>query len=486
MDIHQIEKFSFSNVLVVGDYMVDQYISGDVERISPEAPIPVVRTDGFRSQLGGAGNVINNIQSMKGNSRILTYFGKDSSGDYLLDLLKKTGSDISFIRQYEDVETIRKIRVTARGQQIVRVDFEKTIRPNNQDFEKYADENIDAIIKGIDVVVISDYGKGVVTQELMSVVIPAARQKGIPVIIDPKGKNWTKYSGATMCTPNLSEFSDVVNKKIDQTMETTILSEGVEVCQKYNLDYVLVTRSENGMSLISKDGKKEDFPVRKKLDVIDVSGAGDTVISTMALSISSGISIEDGCEIANMAASIAVSKFGTAPISYEELYDLMSERKQSTIVKKDEMKAISEFLHSFNKKIVFTNGCFDILHAGHIHSLEYSKSLGDVLIVGLNSDASVKRLKGDKRPIVNEKDRAYLLKSLRVVDYVVIFDDDTPRSLIEIIKPDVLVKGEDYLGKEVVGQDIVESYGGQVKLVDLKPGLSTTNIIEKIIQSERR
>ena len=456
MDIHQIEKFSFSNVLVIGDYMVDQYISGDVERISPEAPIPVVKTDGFRSQLGGAGNVINNIQSLKGNSRILTYFGKDSSGDYLLELLKNTGSDTSFIRQYEGIETVRKIRVTARGQQIVRVDFEKTTRLNNNDFEKYVAENIDAITKSVDVVVISDYGKGVVTQELMKIVIPAAKQKGIPVIIDPKGKDWTKYSGATMCTPNLSEFSDVVNKKIEQSMETTILSEGVEVCKKYNLDYVLVTRSEYGMSLISKNGSKKDFPVKKKLDVIDVSGAGDTVISSMALSISSGKSIEDGCEIANIAASIAVSKFGTSPISYEELYDLMTEKKQPTIVKIDEIRSISEILHSLNKKIVFTNGCFDILHAGHVHSLECAKSFGDILVIGLNSDKSVKKLKGDSRPIISENDRAYLLKSLRVVDYVVIFDDDTPKKLIEAIKPDILVKGEDYLGKEVVGQDIVD------------------------------
>ncbi len=484
MKIQQIRKFKSAHILVIGDYLVDQYVNGDVNRISPEAPIPVVRTEGMSGQLGGAGNVVNNVQAMKGHARVLTCFGTDDSGSYLLDLLKATDADVSFVRRYDDVETIRKIRVTARGQQIVRVDFEHAKHPEKRDFVEFARENIGPILEGIDAVVVSDYGKGTVTQNLMDIVIPAAKSKSIPVLVDPKGKDWTKYTGATMCTPNLSEFSDVLNRKLDQSMEAEIRSEGTVLCQRFGMDYVLVTRSEHGMSLVSESGDKTDFPVKKR-DVIDVSGAGDTVISTMALCISSKISMEDSCRIANAAASIAVSKFGTSPVTYDELYDLLSEKAQSVVVSADEIQKISEFLHSANRRIVFTNGCFDILHAGHVHSLEFAKAQGDVLVVGLNSDASVRRLKGETRPIVDEQNRAYLLKSLRVVDYVVIFDEDTPLELIRRVQPDVLVKGEDYADKTVVGQDIVEARGGEVRLVDLRPGLSTTNIVKKILEANK-
>ena len=485
MNAQQIRNFKSARILVVGDFIVDQYVSGDVERISPEAPIPVVRTEGMRGQLGGAGNVVNNIQSMKGSARVLTCFGSDDSGDYLLKLLENTSADVSFVCRYDYVETIRKIRVTARGQQIVRVDFEHAKHPEITEFVQFVKQNISRILDGMKAIVISDYGKGIITQSLMDIIVPEAKSRSIPVLVDPKGKDWTKYTGTTMCTPNLSEFSDVLNRKFDQTMEKEILEEGKQLCQRFGMDYVLVTRSERGMSLVSKSGDKTDFPVKKR-DVIDVSGAGDTVISTMALCISSGISMEDACRIANAAASIAVSKFGTSPISYDELYDLLSEKAPSVVVSSDEIQKISEMLHSVNKKIIFTNGCFDILHAGHVHSLEFAKSLGDVLVVGLNSDDSVRRLKGESRPIVDEQNRAYLLKSLSVVDYVVIFDEDTPLELIRKVQPDVLVKGEDYANKTVVGQDIVEARGGEVRLVDLKPGLSTTNIVNKILESNKR
>ncbi len=482
MNAQQIRYFKSARILVVGDFIVDQYVNGDVERISPEAPIPVVRTEGMRGLLGGAGNVVNNIQSMKGSARVLTCFGSDGAGDYLLSMLKETSADVSFVRRYGDVETIRKIRVTARGQQIVRVDFEHAKHPEVKEFVQFVNDNIKDILDGMNAIVISDYGKGIVTQSLMDIVVPEAKRRKIPILVDPKGKDWTKYTGVTLCTPNLSEFSDVLNRKLDQSMEKEIQEEGKALCQRFGMECVLVTRSERGMSLVSKDGDKKDFPVKKR-DVIDVSGAGDTVISTMALCIASGIPMEDSCRISNAAASIAVSKFGTSPISYDELYDLLSEKSQSVVISADEMQKTAEFLHSFNKRIVFTNGCFDILHAGHVHSLEFAKSLGDILVVGLNSDASVRRLKGESRPIVDEQNRAYLLKSLRVVDYVVIFDEDTPYELIRKVQPDVLVKGEDYAGKTVVGQDIVEARGGEVRLVDLKPGLSTTNIVNKILKS---
>ncbi len=482
MDIQLVQQFNACKILVVGDYIIDQYINGDVERISPEAPVPIVRSNWVKTQLGGAGNVVNNIQSLQGHTKVLTCFGKDSYGDLLIELLEKTDADTNFILRTSDIDTIRKIRVTARGQQIVRVDFEKAKPPEISPFIQYVQNNLNDILTGIDVIVISDYGKGIITPELTNLLLTEAKNRSIPVLVDPKGKDWSKYNGATTCTPNLSEFSDVINKKVDQSMEDVILNEGVKICKEHDLEFLLVTRSERGMSLISKNGNKTDFPVKKR-EVIDVSGAGDTVISTMALCMAAHLPLGACCKIANTAASIAVSKFGTSPVMYDELIDILSENAPSMVVSAANIKRIADTLHSAGKKIVFTNGCFDILHAGHLHSLEYAKSLGDVLIVGLNSDASVKRLKGESRPIICENDRAALLKSLRMVDYVTIFEEDTPLNLIQAIQPDVLVKGEDYKSKEVVGKETVESRGGEVKLVDLKPGLSTSNIIEKILKN---
>ncbi len=483
MDFRNIDRFRNVTILVIGDYILDQYVNGDVERISPEAPIPVVRATWVKEQLGGAGNVVNNIQALNGKARVLTCFGCDHVGDDLLAHLEATGADTSFILREPSVETIKKIRVTSRGQQIVRVDYEKQKPSEIPPFIEYIRNTIDPALEGVDCVVISDYGKGIVTDNLMRIVVSATRSRSIPIIVDPKGKDWSKYRGVTMCTPNLSEFSDVVGRKIYQEMESDILSEAVALCEKLDMSQILVTRSERGMSFISRDGFKSDFPVRKKFDVIDVSGAGDTVVSVMALSMSIGLPYADCCTLANLAASVAVSRFGTSPVTYDDLKALQSNDVGLNIATCNEIGEISNSLHSAGKKIVFTNGCFDILHAGHIHSLEFAKSMGDVLIVGINSDDSVRRLKGPTRPVVDQDNRAHLLKSLRMVDYVVIFDEDTPLELIKAVQPDVLVKGEDYLGKEVVGRDVVEARGGVVRLVDLKPGLSTSNIIKKIIES---
>jgi len=262
-------------------------------------------------------------------------------------------------------------------------------------------------------------------------------------------------------------------------MEAEIYKQALALCERYDFEYLLVTRSEMGMSLICRTGEKLDFPAVKK-EVVDVSGAGDTVISTMSLGVAVGLAMEECCRLANLAASVVVSKFGTATVSLSELIGSQLFSVGQKIVKDDEVAYLANYLHETGKRIVFTNGCFDIIHAGHIYSLERARSFGDVLIVGLNSDASVRRLKGDLRPIISETDRAYMLQSLAVVDYVVIFDEDTPECLIEKIIPSVLVKGKDYEGKEIVGQKVVEAHGGYVELVDLKQGLSTTAVIEKI------
>lgn len=477
MDLTAIQRFRQANVLIVGDFMLDKYIGGDVQRISPEAPVPILKMLWESDRLGGAGNVVNNIQSLSAKARVLCCIGEDEAGGRLVSLLRDTGADVRFLQKSTELPTIKKTRIVARNQQVIRIDCDGSMAVPAC-FQGRVQEQLDEIFSGIDVLVISDYGKGTITYDLAQLLIGRARAGGVPVLIDPKGNDWGKYSGATLCTPNLRELSDVCNKELAQDMEDEIRAAACELCRRYALEHVLVTRSEMGMSLVSKSGEKIDFPAQKK-EVIDVSGAGDTVISVMALGMAAGSGLEDCCRLANAAADIVVSKFGTATASIDELIGHVFTAGKK-IVTREEAAYLARGLHEQGKRIVFTNGCFDLIHAGHIFSLEQAKALGDVLIVGVNSDRSIRGLKGEARPIISEGDRACLLKSLRMVDYVAIFDEDTPEELIQAVQPDVLVKGRDYEGAQVAGRDVVEARGGNVALIDLKPGLSTTAIIHKI------
>lgn len=478
MDINSLYNFKNVSVLVAGDLMLDDYIGGNVQRISPEAPVPVLNVKWENRKLGGSGNVINNITTLTAKARIVSCIGDDRNGDELIGLLTEKGVDTRFVMRSNEITTTTKTRVVARNQQVVRLDREANA-PYPIAFVDHIENNLEAMFDGIDVLALSDYGKGVLTDDVCCKLIAYAKSKNIPVFVDPKGNKWNKYKGATMCTPNLSELSQICDIALSQSMEDEIHRCALDICEKYDLDYLLVTRSEMGMSLVSRDGKKKDYPAVKK-EVIDVSGAGDTVICTMLLGNAVGLSMGECCRLANQAASVVVSKFGTATVSLAELIGSQLFSVGKKIIKGDEITYLSDYLHECGKAIVFTNGCFDLVHAGHIYSLEQARAFGDVLIVGLNSDASVRRLKGDSRPIVNENDRAYMLQSLAVVDYVVIFDEDTPESLIHKITPTVLVKGNDYLGKEIAGQAYVEANGGRVELIELKQGLSTTAVINKI------
>ena len=310
-------NFSNVNVLVVGDYILDQYIGGDVERISPEAPVPVLKMSWDKNRLGGAGNVINNICTMGGNARALACIGSGRTGDVLYDLLDSTGADLRFVYRDPSISTIKKIRVVARNQQVIRIDDEQTERIP-EDFFKFVRSNIDDILGGINAVILSDYGKGVLTEEFTQYMIASCKSMGIPVFVDPKGINWEKYRGATTCTPNLNELSQVHGSKISQKEETVIRDVGKGICEKYEFDFLLVTRSEKGMSVVMNTGEKRNYPVIKK-EVIDVSGAGDTVICTFALCYASGLPLDKCCRVANLAASIVVSKFGTATLTINEL-----------------------------------------------------------------------------------------------------------------------------------------------------------------------
>lgn len=478
-----INNFKTARIVVFGDMMIDEYLSGDVSRISPEAPVPVVHIKSETKRLGGAGNVVRNLCALGANVTPISCIGNDISGDWLINRFKEYNLNTAGIVQDSETITGIKSRVTSQNQQLLRYDRE-IIKNAPDSFIKWLSENISDFTADADAVIISDYGKGVVTADTAKIVIDASLKAHVPVIVDPKGSDYSKYGGATVCTPNMKEIQTAVGKKVSS--EEEIAQAGKELCENCNIRYLLATRSEKGLSLIDgKSGEKSDYPALAK-EVIDVTGAGDTVISTFTLCYSLGASFEDCCKIANIAASIVVSKFGTSVAYPEEIQNIISgSANQSPNLKLltiEQAKQKAAFLRQQGKKIVFTNGCFDLVHAGHIASFKQAREFGDVLFVGVNSDASIKRIKGEQRPIVDEINRIKLLEAIAYVDYLVLFDSDTPEELIKDIKPDALIKGRDWEGKKVAGADFVEKNGGKVHFIDLEQGLSTTNIIEKVVR----
>ena len=463
-------NFSTVKVLVVGDMMLDIYYTGDVSRISPEAPVPVVKISDTTKRLGGACNVANNLSHIGAKVRLLGLASDDTHGK----ILRKMLDDIKVSYQlYNFLEnTTSKLRVIGSRQQIARLDFEDDTvldKPSVDEITK--DIKTDLALN--DVIIISDYGKGVCTDEICAYIISEAKKISKPVIIDPKGNDWTKYTGATVVTPNVKELGVVANVSINNTDED-VLKYGRMIKDKYDIEYLIVTRSDQGITVIASDYVKT-FKAESK-EVFDVSGAGDTVVSILAVSFALNYDIAETIELANRAAGIVVAKAHTVPITIEELKESYNLVQHSKMITKDNLDEVLLYYRDRGKKIVFTNGCFDILHIGHVKYLQASKEVGDVLIVGLNSDKSVKMLKGDDRPINNQADRATLLSAFSFIDHVIIFDDETPTQLIKTIKPDVLVKGGDYKLEEVVGRE----YAKKVELIDFVEGYSSTNIINKI------
>ena len=458
-------------VLVIGDIMLDTYIDGKAERISPEAPVPVLSVKSTKHCLGGAGNVVSNITTLESNARLLTCFGNDTAGNMILILLNKDKVDIEYIKQYENIDTIQKVRLVSKHHQLIRYDIEK-IEPICNDYGDLIKKNINNIFYEISSVIISDYGKGMITEYTAQTIIEEANKRKIPIVVDPKGISYNKYRGATICKPNMKEFIEISGSNEDIS-EDEILSYGISIIDKYKFKYLLITRAEKGITLI-KDKQKYDFSALTR-DVSDVTGAGDTVAAVFTMGLGAGIPIDECCRLANKAAAIAVSKFGSATVSPQELF--FSDKLMAS------GSLLANELRSQNKKIVFTNGCFDIIHAGHIKSFEITKSFGDILIVGLNSDRSIKAIKGESRPIISQNDRVKLLCAISCIDYVIVFDEDTPEQLIKEILPDVLVKGADWRGKPVAGQEIVEKNGGQLEFIELEQDLSTSLIIERIKSS---
>lgn len=471
MSFH-VPDFSKCRVLVVGDVMLDRYWTGDTSRISPEAPVPVVHIQDLQDRAGGAANVALNVASLNANVQLLGIVGKDEAADKLDALLNDSEINSSFER-LDQCSTITKLRVLSRHQQLMRLDFEDdSLMAGGEALAK----RTAAVLTKADVVVLSDYAKGSLNGSLK--IINAARQASKPVIVDPKGTDFGKYQGATLLTPNESEFESIVGK-CDTNEE--IVSRANKLIDQLNLTALLITRSEKGMVLVEQ-GQQPFFLSTQARDVFDVTGAGDTVVGVLAAAIAAGESLQSAANLANIAAGIVVSKLGAQSVSVAELE---AERQHGdslgngVITEEDLMAKVSQ-CKAQGEKVVFTNGCFDLLHNGHITYLNEAAHLGDKLIVAVNDDASVVKLKGDKRPINSLSDRMAMLAALRCVDWVVSFSEDTPQRLIGRLLPDVLVKGGDYKVSEIAGAEKVEKNGGQVKVLSFKEGYSSTDMIERI------
>jgi len=458
------------SILVVGDLMIDHYLWGKCERISPEAPVQVVEITKEDYLMGGAGNVINNLLALGAKVGVSSVIGEDESGDFIRKRLLDKNVRLEGLITEAERKTTKKSRVIALHQQIVRVDKE-----NKEDISAVSQQailqKIGADIDSYDAILLSDYAKGVLTQELTQEIIKLAKKHEKMVLVDPKGSDYSKYRGATLITPNRKEASQATGVVLKSDAE--LYRAGMQLKEDLGLQYAIITLSEEGMAIFA-DGMTKIPTVAK--EVYDVTGAGDTVLASLGFALCSGKNIFQAAHFANSAAAVAVSKVGSATVTLAEIAEYEQTLLQKSSTKK--IKSIDEIeniLQQFSKKVVFTNGCFDILHAGHVKYLEEAKSYGDILVVGLNSDASVKRLKGESRPINVWEDRAAVLAALESVDFVVGFEEDTPYELIKAVQPDILVKGGDYAGKEVVGSDIA----GETRLVNFVDGKSTTKIIRK-------
>lgn len=472
MDFVELPSFT-GKVTVVGDVMIDRYWYGSSSRISPEAPVPVVNVNESEERAGGAANVALNITSLGSQCDLIGIVGDDQDGCVLKKMMEDAKITPQFIKSKAS-PTIAKLRVISRHQQLIRVDFEKSYK----DVDYGAIESqLEESLKDSKVIICSDYGKG--TLGSVARIIQKARLANVPVLIDPKGSDFTKYAGATLLTPNMSEFEAVVGKVKDND---DLEQKALNLIRELDLSALLVTRSEDGMSLVVPGKSTLHIPTAA-LDVYDVTGAGDTVIATLAASLASGASLENSCRIANFAAGVVVGKLGTStttPYEIAEEIDRQRGTKQAGILTKEEVITEVKRLKTSKKRIVMTNGCFDILHRGHVDYLQKARALGDVLIVAVNSDASVQKLKGPTRPIVTLENRMEVLSALGCVDIVVPFDEETPQNLIAAILPDILVKGGDYKVEQIAGHKEVLANGGVVQILNFVDNCSTTSIVKKI------
>ena len=475
-----IDRLDKVNILCLGDVMLDKFVYGDVSRISPEAPVPVCRVIDEASMLGGAGNVARNLAEVGVSVDFVSVVGNDEAADQVLSLVQGINQIRPKLIREPGRQTTIKERYFGGSQQLMRLD-----REDCKDISNDTKENIiDYVRKTIataDALILSDYGKGVLTPESLQELISIAKNYNCPVIVDPKGGDYQRYRGATVITPNLRELSESSKRGIVDN--TTLVDAARFIAMEYGIENILVTRSAEGMTLVS-DKSIDHLPAEAR-EIFDVSGAGDTVVAILAAVLAAGGGLLMASRLSNIAAGIAVGKTGTAVVSATELVESLQSQdslhlSNLKILSLEDAKKKVEFWRSQSDKIGFTNGCFDLIHPGHLALLAESRFICDRLIVGLNSDSSVKQIKGESRPIQNEESRASVLASLASVDMVVVFSEETPIELIKALRPDFLSKGADYLLENVVGADLVQSYGGQVLLVDIEEGHSTTGTIERL------
>lgn len=471
-------KIKDVRIAVIGDVMLDRYFYGEVKRISPEAPVPVTKINKMNSVLGGAANVAANLAHLDCQVFMGGVTGADDNRKLLERLMDEACIDYSGLVESGHRKTITKLRVLGGNQQMLRLDFEETGDLYPDEIVRLREWLAGLLDKGLDGIIVSDYAKGVCSDDFCQWVISQAHAYDVPVLVDPKGSDWTKYSGCDFITPNLKEMCEAAGCQKDNE-DDAVVEMARAAKDRFRIRNVVVTRSERGMTLVN-DAQVLHSPATA-IEVFDVSGAGDTVAATLLAAAAGKLELSDAVFMANRAAGIVVAKVGTYPVHRDELLKdlLVEERKQGRgyrTLSWDEIASLAATWKACDEKIVFTNGCFDILHVGHVTYLEKARNLGKHLIVGLNTDASVRRLKGETRPLVHELDRARVLAALSCVDAVVLFDQDTPTELIEKIRPDILVKGGDYKPEEVAGRE----YAGEVRIIEFEDGYSTTGVVEKI------
>ena len=469
----ELPDFSKAQVLVIGNVMLDRYWHGQASRISPEAPVPVVHVEHVEERPGGAGNVALNVAAVGASAHIVGITGDDDVADTLETQLEAANVHTRFHR-VPGMQTITKLRVLSRHQQLVRCDFESTLQEDAT--ANTLLEEVESTLEGVKAVILSDYAKG--TLNRTQAVIAMLKKRNIPVFVDPKTSDFSAYEGATLITPNLKEFEAVVGPCEN---ERVIVEKGHALMAKHNIESLLITRGAQGMTLLTTNQEECHLPARMH-DVFDVTGAGDTVIAMMATAVACGQSVTEAMAVANVAAGLVVTKLGAATVSVPELQVALLDKRpaESGVLNEAQLLLAVKEAKARGEHVVMTNGCFDILHAGHVTYLQQAKALGQRLIVAVNSDDSVTRLKGEGRPVNPCEQRQLVLASLGVVDWVVPFSEDTPERLITAVLPNTLVKGGDYKPDEIAGAKAVKDNGGDVKILTFVDGLSTSNVIQKL------
>lgn len=469
-----------AHVLVIGDVMLDRYLFGQVDRISPEAPVPVVLLKREEQRAGGAANVATNLSTLGIKTQLLGCVGQDQEAAALQALLDQQQIDTTHMMHSPHRPTISKTRILGGPHQMMRLDQESQSDFNAEEMRLLSIKAEAALNDKPSLVILSDYAKGLLSRELCQTVIQHCHRHSIPVLVDPKGRDYAKYQGATALTPNKKETAEACGVALNNM--PLLLAEAEQLRKTLNLEFLAVTRGEEGITLITED-TQHHLPASAK-QVFDVSGAGDTVIATLAAGLLYQLPVKDALYLANIAAGVVVGQVGTVPIQRSDLLHALSYQTANEQADKvctlDTLIQKVQHWRAQGQKIVFTNGCFDLLHAGHVTYLEAAAKAGDRLILGLNTDRSVSALKGPSRPVIHEQDRARVLAALESIDAVILFDEDTPLKLIESIRPEVIVKGSDYTEAQVVGGDLVKSWGGHVVLIDIVAGRSTSNIIKKL------